>query len=83
MHAFGLKAHLEAEHGPGDHEHKEWSQVAERAKTEISPQELFQYKVLELIRLFYKFLIAGVIGFMCLHQGLDYLAARRKHAKKP
>ncbi len=53
------------------------SLVLKRAERDISVEEVFHYKVLNIIKLFYKLLIAGVIGFMCLHQTLDYIASRR------
>ena len=53
------------------------SLVIERAEKDLSNKELFHYKVLKLVKLFYKILIAFVIGSMLIHQGLDYVASRR------
>ena len=49
-----------------------------RAQEEISEQEIFNFKILSYIRLFYKVLIPLVIGFMLVHQGLDLLTHFRK-----
>ena len=52
--------------------------VMERAEKDLSAKELFYYKVLRLVKLFYKILIAFVIGSMLIHQLLDYIASRRQ-----
>ncbi|MEJ2430298.1 MAG: hypothetical protein P8075_15475 [Deltaproteobacteria bacterium] len=54
------------------------SLVVERAEKDLSKKELFHYRVLKLVKLFYKILIAFVIGSMLIHQGLDYMASRRE-----
>jgi len=53
--------------------------IVERAEKDFSEKEVFHYKILKLIRLFYKLLIASIISFMLVHQVLDYMATRRHH----
>ncbi len=78
VHAYGMKAQIMADQNPASFlEDQDLSLVAERAEKELSEKELFHYKVLRLIKLFYKILIALIIGSMLLHQGLDYMASRR------
>ena len=55
--------------------------MLKRAEAETSEAELFHYKVLQLIKLFYKFLIGGTVLFMGFHQWLDFLAAKRSRKK--
>ena len=62
-------------------EDQDMSLVRKRAEADISAQEAYRYKILQLIQLFYKVLIGGTIGFMCLHQLLDYFRTRKKHQK--
>ncbi|MBA4366861.1 MAG: hypothetical protein C0403_04405 [Desulfobacterium sp.] len=52
--------------------------VQVRAKNELSKKEVFHYQVLHYITLFYKILIGSVIGFMILHQFLDYRRTRKR-----
>jgi hypothetical protein len=46
--------------------------------------EVFHYKVLELIKLFYKVMIGATVFFMGFHQWLDFLRTKRsaKQQKK-
>jgi hypothetical protein len=53
------------------------SLLVKRANVEIQSKELFNYNILSLLKLFYKILIASVIGFMGLHQFFDYLKIRK------
>jgi hypothetical protein len=79
VHAYGMKAQLLASQNQANFvEDQNISLVVERAEKDLSSKELFHYKVLKLIKLFYKILIAFVIGSMLIHQGLDYMASRRK-----
>ena len=55
--------------------------MVERAQAEIEHKEIFHYKVLKIIRLFYQLLIAAVIGSMVIHQMLDYIRTKKEHQK--
>ena len=78
VHAYGMKAQIMAANSRADFaEDQNISLVIERAEKDLSSKELFHYKILKLLKLFYKVLIAVVIGSMLLHQGLDYMASRR------
>lgn len=82
VHAYGTKVQLlAAEASAKAKARQEAPLLLARAREEISPQELFHFRVLSLIRLAYKFLIAGVIGFMSVHQLLEHLRARRNLKK--
>ncbi len=78
VHAYGTKAQLAAGGRVAALKDIDESLLMERAQEEISEKELFHFKVLSYIRLFYKLLIPLVIGFMLLHQGLDLLTHIRK-----
>ncbi len=78
VHAYGTKAQLAAGARVEDLKDIDESLLMTRAQEEISPQEIFRFKILSYIRLFYKLLIPMVIGFMLLHQGLDLLTHIRK-----
>ena len=79
VHAYGLKAQLMASQNQANFaEDESISLVIERAEKDLSKKELFHYKVLRLVKLFYKILIAFVIGSMLIHQGLDYVASKRQ-----
>ncbi|UCG12267.1 MAG: hypothetical protein JSU72_17490 [Deltaproteobacteria bacterium] len=79
VHAYGMKAQLLASKKQMNFiENQDISLVRERAEKDLSKKEQFHYKVLQLVKLFYKILIAFVIGFMLIHQGLDYMASRRQ-----
>jgi hypothetical protein len=78
VHAYGMKAQIMADKNRASFlVDQDLSLVVERAEKDLSDKELFHYKVLRLIKLFYKLLIAFVIGSMLLHQGLDFMASRR------
>lgn len=82
VHAYGTKVQLmAAEAFAKAKARQETPLLLARAREEISPQELFHYRVLSLIRLLYKILIAAVIGFMSVHQLLEHLRARRNLKK--
>ncbi len=83
VHAYGVKAQMVAGKETIDtkHQDQDMSQVRKRAESDVSAQDAFHYTILEYIRLFYKVLIGGTIGFMCLHQFLAYRSGRKKHAK--
>lgn len=79
VHAYGMKAQLLASQNQANFlEDEDIALVIERAERDLTKSELFHYKVLRLVKLFYKILIAFVIGSMLLHQGLDYMASRRQ-----
>jgi hypothetical protein len=79
VHAYGMKAQLLASENQEDLAvNEDISLVIERAEEDLSSKELFHYKVLRLVKLFYKILIAFVIGSMLIHQGLDYVASRKQ-----
>lgn len=82
VHAYGTKAQMLAGKQVKGLEELDTELVLQRAEADISPQELFRFKVLQLIKLFYKILIGATIMFMSLHQWLDFLRAKRKQ-KKP
>ena len=81
VHAYGIKTRMAAGKEIDETANKNMSLVRKRAEAEISEHEIFHYKILQLIQLFYKLLIGGVIGFMCLHQMLHYFRARKNHAR--
>ena len=83
VHAYGEKARMKAGNGAADGENQDMALVRKRAEADITTQEAFQFSILQFIRLFYKLLIGGTIGFMCLHQFLAYMSAKRKHGKSP
>jgi hypothetical protein len=79
VHAYGMKAQLmAAQQDFSTVKAQEVSLVRERAEKDLTGKELFHYKVLQLIKLFYKVMIALVIGSMLIHQVLDYIATRRE-----
>ena len=49
-----------------------------REKENISKENIYQYMILDVLRLFYKLLIAGVVIFTGSHQILDYIRVRNK-----
>ena len=80
VHAYGTKVQMlarqeeiEARQPPGEE-----SPILVRAREEISEQEVFRYKVLTWIKLLYQVLIGSVIGFMTLHQLLDFRRTRKR-----
>jgi hypothetical protein len=81
VHAYGMKAQLAGGISITESKDKIDPLLLARAREDITKKELFHYKVLKLIRLFYKILIAGVIGFMSLHQLVDYRRTRKNMKK--
>ena len=77
--ATDIKTIFIAGNESADTENRDMSLVRKRAETDFSAQDAFHYTILEYIRLFYKVLIGGTIGFMCFHQMLDYFRIRKKH----
>ena len=78
VHAYGLKAQLRAGNATDVTEDPNRVLVAERAEKDFQSREVFHYQVLKLIRLFYQVMIGCVIGFMCVHQLLDYRRTRKE-----
>jgi hypothetical protein len=83
VHAYGTKAQMLAGKVDKEFDDLELGRVLERAEVDISPEELFRFKVLQLIKLIYKIMIGGTILFMGLHQWLDFLSAKRKKRSSP
>jgi len=81
VHAYGTKAQLLAGNRLKDYQNPEMVRVIERAEVDMSAEDIFHYKVLRLIKLFYMVLIGSTVVFMGFHQWLDFLAAKRKHKK--
>ena len=81
VHAYGTKAQLLAGNRLKDYQNPDMVRVIERAEVDMSAEDIFHYKVLRLIKLFYMVLIGGTAVFMGFHQWLDFLAAKRKHKK--
>ena len=80
VHAYGMKAQIMAANNNKDLLGDQGiTLIVERAEKDFSPEEVFHYKILKLIRLFYKLLIASIISFMLVHQVLDYMATKRHH----
>ncbi len=78
VHEYGIKAQLAAGESDVIAVESPESVIVEEAEDGVSEKEQFQYKVLGIIRLFYKILIGFTIGFMSLHQLLDFIRARKK-----
>ena len=81
VHAYGTKAQIAAGWTfleLGDHEN---FRLLERAKSDLSVEEVFHHKVLSYIQLFYKVFIPLVIGFMAYHQWMDWLKLIRTRKK--
>lgn len=79
VHAYGTKVQLMADEEMIKNILPEAKPIMlARAKEEISREEVSHYKVLLLIKWVYQLLIACVIGFMSLHQLLDYRRTRKK-----
>lgn len=77
VHAYGLKAQLRAGKSAREADDPDKALLAVRAEEDIQSAELFHYQVLKLIRLFYQIMIGCVIGFMSIHQLLDFLRTRK------
>jgi len=79
VHAYGTKIQLiAAQEVVQAKAQEETPLLLERARKEVTEEEVFHYKVLSLLKLLYQLLIASVIGFMALHQVLDYFSIRRR-----
>ena len=76
VHAYGTKSQIIGGKGTTGSKDKLEPLLLARAREDITKKEAFHYKILTLIKLFYKVLIAGAIGFMSLHQLLDYRRTR-------
>ena len=81
VHTYEFKAQLTSGESAFDIEGRLNILMEERTKANITEEEIFHYKILYILKLFYKILIAVTISFMCLHQMLDYLQARKTHTK--
>lgn len=79
VHKYGIKARLLTGERVFDVEDRFASLIREEAKDEIPEEEIFHYNVLKILRLIYKILIGGTIGFMSAHQALDYIRTRIRH----
>lgn len=83
VHAYGSKVQLlTAREAVIAEAEAEDSVMLVRARKEVSEEEIFHYKILALIRLVYQVLIGSVIGFMVLHQLLDFRRTRKKMKTK-
>ncbi|MBW2442400.1 MAG: hypothetical protein JRH12_18125 [Deltaproteobacteria bacterium] len=78
VHAYGTKAQMLVGNRISDYQGVETARLLKRAEADISPEDLFHFTVLKIIKIVYKILIGGTILFMGFHQWLDFLAARRK-----
>lgn len=78
VHAYGAKAKIAADNGGIDMASQTKNLVVERARAEIPDKEIYHYKILKIIRLFYQVLIAVVIGSMGVHQLLDYVRTKKR-----
>lgn len=81
VHAYGTKVQIAAGMTVIDTSDHEKIRLVERAQVDISQEEIFHYKVLSWIRLFYKVFIPFVIGFMAYHQWLHWLKIVRTRKK--
>ena len=79
VHAYGLKAQLRAGIAHDRADDPDQALVMERAEEDFESAEVFHYRVLKLVRRFYQVMIGCVIGFMCIHQLLDYYRSRKNH----
>ena len=83
VHAYGTKVQLmAAEESAKAIVRQAAPLLLARASKEVSPRELFHYRVLSLIGLLYKILIGLVIGFMSVHQLLEHRRARSRSKKE-
>ena len=79
VHTYEFKAQLSSGESVFDIEGRLNIIMEERTKANITEEEIFHYKILYILKLFYKILIAVTISIMGLHQMLDYLRARKTH----
>ena len=84
VHAYGTKVQMLAGNTISNFDNEELASVLKRAEADTSEAEVFHYKVLQLIKLFYKIMIGGTVLFMGFHQWLDFLRTKRrqKQSKK-
>jgi hypothetical protein len=82
VHAYGTRIQMLAGSSIGDLSDKEMTSVLKRADADTSEAEIFHYKVLQLIKLFYKIMIGGTVFFMGFHQWLDFLRTKRRQKAK-
>lgn len=79
VHAYGTKVQFMAAEGSVKTKRMEKEPLLLiRARKEISEEDISHYRVLSIIRLVYQIIIGAVIGFMFLHQLLDFRRARKK-----
>ncbi len=76
VHAYGEKAVIAS---AADADDDDGGLLYERASETYSPEAVFQYKILEILRLIYKLLIGTVIGGMTIHQMMDFYRVRKNH----
>jgi hypothetical protein len=77
VHKYGPKAQLLSGEKVYKMEGRFKEIMVEKARTDIPEEDVFHYKVLAAISLIYKMLIGGTIGFMSLHQLLDYRRTKK------
>ena len=83
VHAYGTKVQLMAAADKTKVSgNEEESLLIVRAREEITQSELFHYRVLSLISLFYKIFIGLVVGFMTMHQLLVHRRIKRNARKE-
>ncbi len=81
VHAYGVKAQIMADQKVRTNQGQKMSKLLKRAEIDFSEEEIFHYKVLKLLKIFYKVFIAAVITFMAMHQWLDFLRIKRRGKK--
>jgi cytochrome b subunit of formate dehydrogenase len=82
VHAYSMKAQLSTKESVMDAGQRFKALMFKRSKQGLAKDEILSYYIIEILKLFYKLLIGGVIGFMSLHQLLEYIRARKKHKGK-
>jgi hypothetical protein len=78
VHTYGIKAQLITGESVLNIKGKLKSLMEEQARADIQKEEIFHYKILKIIESVYKILIGCTIGFMSIHQVIDYIRARKK-----
>jgi hypothetical protein len=79
VHTYGIKAQIVSGEGGFKVEGGGKSLMETQARADITEAEVRHYRIIRPLKLIYKYLIGCVIGFMSLHQLLDYIRARKKH----
>ncbi len=79
IHAYSMKAQLLTKESVLDAGQRFKALMFKRSKAGLMKDEVLSYYILEILKLFYKLLIGGVIGFMFLHQLFEYRSAGKKH----